>query len=92
VESVHVLNRENSLYRELLLMKVEAKSESRAGIKDIVDVFRGKIVDLSVDSMIIELTGTPEKVDGFMDIMQEYNVLEVCRTGITGIEADITEL
>lgn len=92
VESVHVLNRENSLYRELLLLKVEAQPKDRAGIKDIVEVFRGKIVDLSVDSMIIELTGTPEKVDGFLDLMNEYNVLEVCRTGITGIEANITEL
>ena len=76
----------------MLLLKVEAKPKDRAGIKDIVEVFRGKIVDLSVDSMIIELTGTPEKVDGFLDLMKEYNVLEVCRTGITGIEAHITEL
>ena len=92
VESVHVLNRENSLYRELLLMKVEAHAKDRADIKAIVEVFRGKIADLSSDSMIIELTGTPEKVDGFVDLMEEYHVLEVCRTGITGIEANIMEL
>lgn len=92
VESVHVLNRQNSLYRELLLMKVEARSSERTDIKAIVDVFRGKIADLSADSMIIELTGTPEKIDGFVDLMEEYHVLEVCRTGITGIEANINEL
>ena len=92
VESVHVLNRENSLYRELLLLKVEANAQNRADIKAIVEVFRGKIVDLSSDSMIIELTGTPEKIDGFVDLMEGYNVLEVCRTGITGIEANIMEL
>ena len=86
VESVHVLNRENSLYRELLLMKVEARSSERTDIKAIVDVFRGKIADLSADSMIIELTGTPEKLDGFLDMMSTYEIVEVCRTGLTGIE------
>ena len=92
VESVHVLNRENSLYRELLLLKVAAGPAERADIKAIVDVFRGKIADLSSDSMIVELTGTPEKIDGFVDLMETYHVLEVCRTGITGIEANINEL
>lgn len=86
VKSVHVLNRENSLYRELLLLKVMADVNDRYAIKDIVEVYRGKIVDLSKDSLIIELTGTPEKLDGFMDVIGDYNVVEVCRTGITGIE------
>lgn len=86
VKSVHVLNRENSLYRELLLIKVKADMNERFAIKDIVEVYRGKIIDLSKSSMIIELTGTPEKLDGFMDMMSDYEVIEVCRTGITGIE------
>ncbi|MBR5316150.1 MAG: acetolactate synthase small subunit [Firmicutes bacterium] len=86
VKSVHVLNRENSLYRELLLLKVKADMQERFMIKDIVEVYRGKIIDLSKPSMIIELTGTPEKLDGFMDMMSDYDVVEVCRTGITGIE------
>lgn len=86
VKSVHILNRENSLYRELLLLKVKANMQERFMIKDIVEVYRGKIIDLSKPSMIIELTGTPEKLDGFMDMMSDYDVVEVCRTGITGIE------
>ena len=61
VKSIYILNRENSLYRELLLLKVNATPAELSTIKDIVDVYRGKIVDLSTDSMIIELTGTPEK-------------------------------
>ena len=86
VESVHVLNRENSLYRELLLLKVEAGPAERADIKAIVDVFRGKIADLSADSMIMELTGKTEKIDAFLKVMAPYEVLEMCRTGITGME------
>ena len=81
------LSRENSLYRELLLIKIGANQAQRSAIKEIVDIFRGKIVDLSKESLIVELTGTPEKLDGFMDVIEDYNVLEVCRTGITGIES-----
>jgi acetolactate synthase-1/3 small subunit len=88
VKDICILDREHSLYRELLLLKVMAQPDQRAGIKEIVDIFRGKIVDLSKDSMIIELTGTPEKIDGFMDVISEYEVVEVCRTGITGIEGN----
>lgn len=87
VKSIYVLNRENSLYRELLLIKIEADQEQRSKIKEIIDIFRGKIVDLSRESLIIELTGTPEKLDGFMDVIQDYKIAEVCRTGITGIES-----
>ena len=87
VKSIYVLNRENSLYRELLLVKVKNDDSQRTSIKEIVDVYRGKIVDLSRGSMIIELTGTPEKLDGFLDVMCVYDIAEVCRTGITGIES-----
>ncbi|MDD6815384.1 MAG: acetolactate synthase small subunit [Firmicutes bacterium] len=88
VKDVFLLNRENSLYRELLLIKVNAGEAERTGIKEIVDIYRGKIVDLSRGSMIIELTGTPEKLDGFLDVMEVYDITEVCRTGITGIETN----
>lgn len=73
VKSIFLLDRENSLYRELLLLKVNATSEQRRPIKEIVDIYRGKIIDLSKDSMIIELTGTPEKLDGFMEVMKEHH-------------------
>ena len=88
VKEIYVLDEEYSLYRELLLLKVKAVPAQRAGIKEIVDIYRGKIVDLSSTSMIIELTGTPEKIDGFMDVISDYEVVEVCRTGITGIEGN----
>ena len=88
VKSIFILNKENSLYRELLLLKVNATENERTVIKEMVDIYRGKVVDLSRDSMIIELTGTPEKIDGFMDVMSVHDIVEVCRTGITGIESN----
>ena len=86
VQSVYLLDRENGMYRELLLMKLGATKEDRTHILEICNVFHAKIEDLSRESMIISVTGTPEKIDGFLDIMSCYNIVEVCRTGIAGIE------
>ncbi len=85
VKKIFTLDSGNSIYRELLLLKVKADKEARSNIKEIVEIYRGRIVDLSKNSLIIELTGTSEKLDAFMDMMSCYNISEVCRTGITGI-------
>ena len=85
VRKIFTLDSDNSIYRELLLLKVNADKTERSGIKEIVEIYRGKIVDLSKNSLIIELTGGSDKLDGFMDMMSCYDISEVCRTGITGI-------
>jgi len=91
VRDIFTLEAGNSLYRELLLLKAKADKKDRTAIREIIDIYRGKIIDLSKDSMIIELTGAPEKVDAFLDMMGCYEIAEVCRTGITGIERGINE-
>ena len=85
VKKIFTLRSDNSIYRELLLMKVRADKSERSAIKEIVEIYRGRIVDLSKSSLIIEMTGASEKLDGFMDMMSCYDIAEVCRTGITGI-------
>lgn len=85
VQDIFTLESENSLYRELLLMKIGTTQKTRSTIKEIVDIYRGKIISLSKDSLIVELTGAPEKLDGFMEMVDCYDIMEVCRTGITGI-------
>ena len=92
VRDIFVLDASNSLYRELLLVKIKTDKTERTSLKEIVDIYRGKIIDLSKESMIIELTGAPEKLDGFMKMIDCYNVVEVCRTGITGISRDLREI
>lgn len=87
VESVSLLDRDNSLYRELLLLRVHCSNEERTGIKEICDIYRAKIVALYRDGMIIELTGTPEKLNAFIEVMEDYDLTEVCRTGVAGIES-----
>lgn len=86
VRDIFSLEKDNSLFRELLLVKIQADKEERSGIREIVEIYRGKIIDLSKNSMIIELTGDPSKIDGFMRMIDCYNIVEVCRTGITAME------
>ena len=90
VRDIFTLETENSLYRELLLAKIECDKHDRSSLKEIVDIYRGKIVDLSKNSIIIELTGTPEKLDAFMEMINCYDIAEICRTGITGISRGVT--
>ena len=83
MRKIFTLDPASSIYRELLLLKVNADKTERSGIKEIVEIYRGKIIDLSKNSLIIELTGGSDKLDGFMDMMSCYDISEVCRTGIT---------
>lgn len=85
VKKIFTLNSGDSIYRELLLLKVKADKTERSAIKEIVEIYRGRIVDLSKESLIIEITGASEKLDAFMEMMSCHEIAEVCRTGITGI-------
>ena len=80
------LDTAHSLLRELLLVKVEAGEENRSAIREIANIYKAKIIDLSIGSMVMELTGEPEKIDGFLDVLSPYKILEMCRTGITALE------
>ena len=82
---VFVLDHENSLERELLL-KVAADVHNRSELREIASIYKAKIIDLSPDSMVLELTGRPEKVDAFLKILADYKILEQCRTGVTALE------
>ena len=54
--------------------------------REIASIYKAKIIDLSPDSMVLELTGRPEKVDAFLKILADYKILEQCRTGVTALE------
>ena len=80
------LDPDKSLQRELLLLKVECDSQNRAELREISSIYKAKIIDLSPDSMIFELTGKPDKIDAFLTMFKGYNILELCRTGVTALE------
>lgn len=83
---VFALESADSLFRELLLLKVEADASNRGELREIGSIYKAKIIDLSPGSMVFELTGEPEKIDAFLKMMEGYKVLEMCRTGITALE------
>ena len=80
------LDPDKSLQRELLLLKVECDNQNRAELREIAGIYKAKIIDLSPDSMVFELTGRPEKIDAFLKLMSDYQILEQCRTGVTALE------
>ncbi|MBE7100124.1 MAG: acetolactate synthase small subunit [Clostridiales bacterium] len=85
VKKVDVLEVE-PIKRELMLLKVENKSENRNDIMTAVDVFRASVIDYSPEGMCIEVTGTPSKIDAFVKLMQPYGILEMCRTGVVALD------
>lgn len=76
----------NSVYRELVLIKVKADAEKRAAINEMVTIFRSKIIDVSVDTLTIELTGDESKITALIKLMEEYGIQELVRTGVTALE------
>ena len=85
VRDIKELKPGESVYRELTMIKVKASAEKRQGVIAIADIFRAKIVDVSKDSLIIELTGNQEKIDAFINLLDGYEILELARTGIAGL-------
>jgi acetolactate synthase I/III small subunit len=70
------------LERDLALMKVKADKSTRSEIYQIVDIFRAKIVDVSIDSLIVEITGDEDKIEALEALLRPFGILEMVRTGI----------
>lgn len=84
-----------SVCRELILLKVRATARDRQDVIALSDVFRAKIVDVGEESMVIELTGNQAKLEAFIQLLSDYEILELARTGITGLSRgaqDVTYL
>ena len=71
----------DSIVRELVLLKVKAQKETLSDIRNIVDIFRGKIVDVSPENVVIELTGSRSKIDAICEMLAEFQIIEIARTG-----------
>ena len=80
VKIVNLTEVEN-ITRELVLIKVRATAEARADLINIVNIFRAKIVDVSKENVVIELTGEESKINAICEVLSEYEILEIARTG-----------
>lgn len=79
------LNEVRHIERELILIKTNATGESREEVKRLVDIFRGRIIDVTDATYTIELTGTGKKLDALLEALDQKEIIEVVRTGVTGI-------
>ena len=86
VINVDTLDPDRTVQRELALIKLKiGKPEDRSMIMDYTNIFRGRIIDVSTDSVVVEITGTPDKMNAFISLSSSFGILEIARTGITAL-------
>jgi len=84
--SIKEFNADNSISAELLLIKIENRAENREEIRSAADAYGAKTVDYTKDSIMFQLTDTSRRIDDFIDLMRDFTILEICRTGIVSLE------
>ena len=85
VKVVSLMALDRTVLRELLLVKVRADPQTRGQVLDAVTVFRAKVIDLTPETMTMELTGEQSKLNAFIAFLEPLGIVEVCRTGVTAI-------
>ena len=92
VVSVAELDNLDTVNRELMLIKVKNDPSVRGDISAASDAYEGKIVDFTKDSIIIQMIGDSRKIDNFVSLMKEYDILEICRTGVVSLQRGATTI
>jgi len=92
VRDIKELKPDESVRRELMLVKIRVNENERRNVIAISDVFRGRIVDVGQESLIVELTGNQSKLEGFLNLVQGYEILELARTGVTGLSRGVHDV
>ena len=85
VVDIKILEDGKSVCRELIMVKIKANAAQRAEVISVADIFRAKIVDVETESLMLEMTGNRSKVEAFLKLLSGYEILELARTGITGL-------
>jgi acetolactate synthase-1/3 small subunit len=75
-----------SVQRDLLLIRVHAPGDRRPEVVDLVNLFRGRVADVAKDSLIVEMTGTEDKLEAFTDLVRPYGIRELARTGVLAMQ------
>ncbi|WP_337862693.1 acetolactate synthase small subunit [Nitrososphaera sp.] len=86
VVEVKVLDLDKSVYRELALLKMKAVDPTtRSEIMNYANIFRGNIIDIGKETITVEITGTPDKIDAFMNLVEQYGIAQLARTGVSAL-------
>ena len=86
------MEQNKSVMREIVLAKIKTNSDNRSKMVEVATIYKGSIIDLSPTSMIVEVTGKPTKINAFIKILEDFEILEICRTGITAMSRDSDEM
>ena len=86
------LKPEESVYRELIMVKIRADASQRSEVISLADIFRAKVVDVDKECLMVELTGNQSKLEAFLNLLDGYEILELARTGITGLARGIKDV
>ena len=86
VQKVKVLKPRNSVGRQLLLVKVKASVQEREGLMRLVDIFKARVLDVTKNSMVLQITGDNDKVASLLSLLEDYGILELVRTGVVALE------
>jgi acetolactate synthase-1/3 small subunit len=81
VVKVHDISSEDFVERDLMLIKVKATPQQRVELSLLVEMFRGRVVDISADSLLVEISGQERKIEAFIELMRPYGIMELARTG-----------
>lgn len=92
VKDVKVLSPDESVQRELMLVKVKVDDTQRQSVFALTGIFRANIVDVSNESLICEITGSRSKLEAFLKLLSGYEILELARTGITGLSRGMKDV
>ena len=82
---VHDITHGPAVFRELAMIKVSTNDDTRAHILQIVDTFRSNVLDVAPDSLVVEATGKEEKIEGLLELLRPYGIIELVRTGRVGM-------
>lgn len=85
VRHIKKLKAKASVCRELILVKIRAGNAERQQVINVTEIYHGRIVSTTTDAMVVELTGTQDKLDAFLSLLTDYEILELARTGLTGL-------
>ena len=86
IVSVAELSNTETVNRELMLIKMANDPATRADVRSAIDAFEGKIVDYTKESQTIQMVGDSQKIDNFIELMKEFGILEICRTGVVSLQ------
>ena len=92
VIEIKVLEPDSSVYRELIMVKIRADASQRSEVISLTDIFWAKVVDVEKECLMIELTGNQSKLEAFLNLLDGYEILELARTGITGLKRGIKDV